>query len=117
MIFEEGDMISMRYLPHDIVTEAENRAPRRARASVVDREANVSLPLEGISLDEVETSLLTQALSHSGGNKTRAAELLGLTRDQFRYRLKKFREANMQRRSATESVHAHFQQPYARELR
>jgi DNA-binding NtrC family response regulator len=117
MIFEEGEMISMRYLPHDIVTEAENRAPRRARASVVDREANVSLPLEGISLDEVETSLLTQALSHSGGNKTRAAELLGLTRDQFRYRLKKFREANMQRRSPTESVHAHFQQPYARELR
>jgi len=117
MIFEEGNVISTRYLPHDIVTDLEDHRLRHAHINVVDRDAEVHLPQEGISLDEVETSLLTQALSHSGGNKTRAAELLGLTRDQFRYRLKKFRESNIQRRSSSKSAPVQFRQPYVRNLR
>src|SRR6266404_6056088 len=117
MIFEEGNVISTRYLPHDIVTDLEDHRLRHAHINVVDRDAEVHLPQEGISLDEVETSLLTQALSHSGGNKTRAAELLGLTRDQFRYRLKKFRESNIQRRSPSTSMPVQYRQPYVRNLR
>jgi DNA-binding protein Fis len=34
-------------------------------------------------------SLVEQAMKRSGGNQTRAAELLGISRDQLRYRLKK----------------------------
>jgi DNA-binding protein Fis len=34
-------------------------------------------------------SLVEQAMRRSGGNQTRAAELLGISRDQLRYRLKK----------------------------
>jgi DNA-binding NtrC family response regulator len=96
MIFEEGNMISTRYLPAGILPDDEDYSSRRARVSVVDQDGGVSLPHIGISLDEVETSLLKQALAQSGGNKTRAAELLGLTRDQYRYRLKKL---NSQTRS------------------
>jgi two-component system, NtrC family, response regulator AtoC len=34
-------------------------------------------------------SLVEQAMKRSGGNQTRAADLLGISRDQLRYRLKK----------------------------
>jgi DNA-binding protein Fis len=47
------------------------------------------LPDEGIDLERVELSLVRQAMERSGGNQTRAAELLGVSRDQLRYRLKK----------------------------
>ena len=48
------------------------------------------LPPEGLNLEEVERQLLTQALERSGGNQTQAAQLLGINRDQVRYRIEKF---------------------------
>jgi DNA-binding NtrC family response regulator len=48
------------------------------------------LPPDGIKLDELERSLVTQALERARGNRTRAAALLGLSRDQIRYRVEKF---------------------------
>jgi DNA-binding NtrC family response regulator len=48
------------------------------------------LPAEGVNLEEVERQLLTQALERSGGNQTQAAQLLGINRDQVRYRIEKF---------------------------
>jgi DNA-binding NtrC family response regulator len=50
----------------------------------------LQLPAEGLVLDDVERSLVEQALARAGGNRTRAGELLGLTRDQVRYRIEKF---------------------------
>jgi two-component system, NtrC family, response regulator AtoC len=50
----------------------------------------VELPAGGIDLDSLERSLVVQALERSGGNQTRAAALLGLNRDQIRYRIEKF---------------------------
>jgi DNA-binding NtrC family response regulator len=47
------------------------------------------LPADGVELEAVELSLVEQALKRSGGNQTRAAELLRISRDQLRYRLKK----------------------------
>ena len=52
--------------------------------------AEFKLPAEGITLDEVERQLLVQALERSGGNQTQAGQLLGLNRDQVRYRVEKF---------------------------
>ena len=52
--------------------------------------AEFKLPPEGISLDEVERQLLVQALERSGGNQTQAGQLLGINRDQVRYRIEKF---------------------------
>jgi DNA-binding NtrC family response regulator len=48
------------------------------------------LPAEGLNLEDVERQLLAQALERAGGNQTRAAQLLGLNRDQVRYRIEKF---------------------------
>lgn len=41
----------------------------------------------GMSLDEYEQLLIREALRRSGGNKSQAARLLGLTRNALRYRL------------------------------
>jgi len=49
-----------------------------------------SLPAEGVKLEEVERQLLVQALERSAGNQTHAAQLLGINRDQVRYRIEKF---------------------------
>jgi two-component system, NtrC family, response regulator AtoC len=50
----------------------------------------VALPSEGVDLEQLERSLVVQALERSGYNQTRAATLLGLNRDQIRYRIEKF---------------------------
>lgn len=52
------------------------------------------LPDDGCSLDDVEKSLVMQALDRAGGNQTRAATLLGVHRDQIRYRVGKYRKDN-----------------------
>lgn len=48
------------------------------------------IPASGISLVEIEKSLLLQALDRAQGNQTKAAKLLDLSLDTFRYRLKKY---------------------------
>lgn len=48
------------------------------------------LPATGYSLDELEKSAVRQALELSGGNQTRAAELLHIPRHILLYRLEKF---------------------------
>jgi len=48
------------------------------------------LPPEGVNLEEVERQLLIQALERADGNQTQAASLLGINRDQVRYRIEKF---------------------------
>ena len=50
----------------------------------------VSLPVDGLRLDDVERELITLALERTRGNQTRAAALLGLHRDQIRYRMEKY---------------------------
>ena len=50
----------------------------------------VELPADGIDLEQLERSLVVQALERTGWNQTRAAALLGLNRDQIRYRIEKF---------------------------
>src|SRR6267142_1570523 len=93
-VLEDGDVISGRCLPEGILPEVSDHAERQTHLKMVHADLTLSLPREGISLEELETSLLRQALAQSNGNQTRAAKLLGLTRDQFRYRWKKVKEAS-----------------------
>ena len=48
------------------------------------------LPADGISLEELERDCVRQAMSRTAGNQSAAARLLGISRDQLRYRLEKF---------------------------
>jgi two-component system response regulator AtoC len=61
----------------------------RARANGGD-DGGFTLPPGGVKLDDVEKSLVIQALERAEGVQTRAAALLGLHRDQIRYRIDKF---------------------------
>jgi transcriptional regulator with PAS, ATPase and Fis domain len=65
--------------------EPEDLAMSRAEAP-----AQFRLPPEGVSLEDVERQLVMQALQRAGGNQTHAGQLLGINRDQVRYRIEKF---------------------------
>ncbi|MGE0712342.1 MAG: sigma-54 dependent transcriptional regulator [Planctomycetota bacterium] len=52
--------------------------------------AEMELPPEGLVFEALERDLVLQALQRTGWNNTRAAKLLGMTRDQIRYRITKF---------------------------
>jgi DNA-binding NtrC family response regulator len=47
------------------------------------------LPAQGLNLEELEKSLLLQAIERAHNNQTRAAQLLGISRHTLRYRLEK----------------------------
>ena len=63
------------------------------QTAVLDLAHVVELPPHGLDLEEVERSLVIQALDRTQGNQTRAAKLLGLNRDQIHYRIEKFKLA------------------------
>ncbi|MFQ5747468.1 MAG: sigma-54-dependent transcriptional regulator [Gemmatimonadota bacterium] len=80
VILEEGPEILPSHLPDEL------KPGRRA----LDLEPEFRLPAGGIDLEDLEKDLIRQALAQTRGNKTRAAELLGLTRDTLRYRIEKY---------------------------
>ena len=88
LILEDDDLITTKYLPPGIAT---GKAPGSSGGAHAGAGSDMAFPLppEGVLLEEVEMSLVRQAIAQSGGNQTRAAELLGISRDQLRYRLKK----------------------------
>lgn len=92
LILEDTENVTMAYLPRTLTGEL---SPHSDVGSEGDAFADrFRLPAEGISLDQVEMSFVRQAIGRSDGNQTRAAELLGISRDQLRYRLKKLEEAD-----------------------
>jgi DNA-binding NtrC family response regulator len=54
------------------------------------RQSRFILPETGLSLDAIERDLIVQAMERAAGNKTKAAKLLDISYDSFRYQLKKF---------------------------
>ena len=83
VIFHAGDVVDVEALP------ASMRNSEQAAVGGPFAPGFV-LPEGGIDLEAVESDLLRQALALAGGNKSRAARLLSLSRDTFLYRLKKF---------------------------
>ena len=79
MLLAEGDDARRRRFPAA-------RRPRRAA-----RATRSSCRPAGIDLEQLERSLVVQALERTGWNQTKAAALLGLNRDQIRYRIEKFK--------------------------
>ena len=77
MLLVEGDTLT----PDDFAGAA---------AGAVRLGDRVALPVGGLDLEQLERSLVIQALERCRWNQTRAATLLGLNRDQIRYRIEKF---------------------------
>jgi DNA-binding NtrC family response regulator len=75
----EGDLITVEDLPLEVRQEARPTT-----------EGAFKLPAEGISFEDVERSLIVQAMEQTDYNITKAAKLLGLTFRTLQYRLEKF---------------------------
>jgi len=76
MLLADGEWLEPAHFPMAV--------SRRSTSGAYD------LPDEGINLEQVERELVMQALTRTGWNHTKAAALLGLNRDQIRYRIEKF---------------------------
>ncbi|HKE04306.1 MAG TPA: sigma-54 dependent transcriptional regulator, partial [Blastocatellia bacterium] len=79
LLLAEGDEITAEDLPVEIRASAQSEGA-----------GGFKLPPEGISFEELERSLLIQAMEQTGWNITRAARLLGLSFRTMQYRLDKF---------------------------
>ncbi len=93
MILEDDETITTKYLPRGLA--GESLTATEVGVDGAKSPDQFRLPAQGVSLDEVEMSLVSQAIERSGGNQTKAAELLDISRDQLRYRLKKLEEASL----------------------
>lgn len=107
MILEDSNTITTAWLPRSLAThksapaseiadQSKQAAAIQPPTATISTETELSrlfsLPAAGISLEAVERSLLLQAIEMTNGNQTKAAELLQISRDQLRYRLKKIEE-------------------------
>ncbi|HEC07253.1 MAG TPA: sigma-54-dependent Fis family transcriptional regulator [Thiolapillus brandeum] len=80
VILFSGKTIDKTNLPHEIRDNSLRKRPSDG----------FTLPDSGICLDELEASMIHQALDKARGNQSRAAKLLGVTRSTLIYRMKKF---------------------------
>jgi DNA-binding protein Fis len=53
-------------------------------------QGDFKLPDSGVDLDGVEKNFILQALKLTGGNQTKASNLLGISRHTLRYRMEKY---------------------------
>ena len=82
VVLESGEVVLPEHLPTEILQAVSGPGGKAA--------SGVTIPDSGLSLEEVEKTLIRQALEKSGNNKTVAAKLLGITYDSLRYQVKKF---------------------------
>ncbi|HEX6816541.1 MAG TPA: sigma-54 dependent transcriptional regulator [Gemmatimonadaceae bacterium] len=93
VLWSQGNTLDASHL--SLMSAVAPSTQRRSEAaddstSSTDRVEAPSLPPDGVELPQWERSLIEQALRESGGNQTKAAQRLGISRDTLRYRLKKF---------------------------
>ena len=80
MLLCENNQITVEDLPPEM-----SQSARPASAADLFK-----LPAEGINFEDVERSLITQAMDRTDNNITKSARLLGLTFRTLQYRLEKF---------------------------
>ncbi len=83
MILEDKELLDERDLPEEI---NQLSSPVSAGPGT----DGFRLPEGGYPLERMELELVKQALEMAGGNQTRAARLLSISRDALRYKIKKF---------------------------
>ncbi len=82
ILLESGERVEAQDLPPELL------APQGGEQA--EEEETMDIPPSGVVLEKVEERLVRQALEKSRGNQTKAAQLLGISRDSMRYKMKKF---------------------------
>jgi len=88
-ILEDTDIIYPEHIPSEIVDYA-GSSQTEPEAAAEEEKTMLNIPPEGLSLKNVEKDLVIKALQMVNGNQTRAARLLGISRDALRYKMQKF---------------------------
>lgn len=86
VILFHGRTVETGNLPAEIRHDRDNTQHEGTKA----QSKSFILPERGLKLEDVEIDLIRQALDKTAGNRSRAARLLGLTRDTLLYRMKKY---------------------------
>ena len=92
MLLEAEEELRVEHLPPEIRGGAVEVRPTSGAASVIDR----FMPM---TLREVERIQIERTLEQTGGNKSRAAAILGISRQTLREKLKAFHAADAARRA------------------
>jgi len=82
ILLSENDMITTEDLPPEMT--------QGTSLATVDGDTQFKLPPEGVNFEDVERSLIMQAMDRTDNNITKSAKLLGLTFRTLQYRLEKF---------------------------
>lgn len=77
-LLQPGIMVQLKDLPSEM----------QQKTSSTSQQFNI--PPEGIDLAQLELDLIEQALEMAAGNRSKAARLLGITRDTLLYRMQKY---------------------------
>lgn len=85
VLLAEGESISLEDLPPEMLAKETSAA-----AAAAGGEPNFTLPPQGVNFEEIERSLIMQAMERTDNNITKSAKLLGLTFRTLQYRLEKF---------------------------
>ncbi|MBF0124173.1 MAG: sigma-54-dependent Fis family transcriptional regulator [Magnetococcales bacterium] len=79
VILHGGSELMVEHLPKEIT----------AHPDTAEMVPFLEFPVTGISLERLERELILKALTYTGGNRSRAAQLLDLSRDTLLYRIRK----------------------------
>jgi len=79
VLFEESDLLTCN-----------NIALIDNKVDLLNGPAKVTIPTGGIVLDDIEKSLIEEALRVTSYNQTRAAKMLNISRETLKYRVKKY---------------------------
>ncbi len=82
IILAQGDEITVNELPPELNPSFKGTSKNSFK---------ITIPPEGLDIEEVEKELILQAIRVTDGNQTAAAELLRLSRDAFRRRMVKYK--------------------------
>ncbi len=80
--------VQMKYLPAFLQTRTFAAAPAPGTPAAADRET-VRFPI-GATVGEAEKELILRTLEHTGNNKTRAAEILGISLKTLHNKLREY---------------------------
>src|SRR5256886_1475105 len=90
VLWSRGPTLEVEHLSLTSPTDAGPGEPRESAAVAAPAAAAPRLPPQGVDLGQWEKSVIEQAMREAGGNQTKAARRLGISRDTLRYRLRKF---------------------------
>jgi DNA-binding NtrC family response regulator len=88
MILENKEFLELEDLPHALREAFESFDVSESGRGVAT--ATFELPDAGFGLRAMEEQMVRQALEKTDGNQSRAAELLDISRDSLRYKMRKF---------------------------